>query len=92
MNEVDLLNYFYDELKIQKKTRDTLFITLDQSVASKLTQKLGSEVSVDELYYYADICIANEWLERTTIDPGYRYLSMTSVGLQIAIAYQYRRK
>jgi hypothetical protein len=89
MNEVDVLGYFYDELRVEGQTRLTLFLTLDEEVAAKLTQKLGMEVTVGELHRCADICIANEWLERTTADPAYRYLSLTEAGLQIAIAHQY---
>lgn len=89
MHEMDILDYFYDELRLRGQTRATLFISLGESVATKLSQKLGVDVPITELHKYADICIANEWLERTTADIEYKYLSLTEAGLQIAINYQY---
>ena len=90
MNEMDILDFFYDELRLQGHTRLTLFLTLDSEFAAKLSEKIGEPVSVEELHKYADICIANEWLERTTADVEYRFLSLTEAGLQMAIAFQYQ--
>lgn len=89
MNEIDVLNIFYDELRKEGQTRETLFISLDDAEVAKLQQKLGAPVQLEELHKLADICIANEWLERTTADPGYNYLSLTESGLKLAIEYQY---
>lgn len=55
-----------------------------------LTQKLGKPVSVEEAQKLTDICIANEWLERTTADPYYKYLSLTEAGLQILLSNLYK--
>lgn len=90
MNEMDVLDYFYDELRAQGRTRSTLFLSLDEFALAKLKQKLKVDVRLNELHKLADICIANEWLERTTADVEYRYLSLTEAGLQTAIAYEYR--
>lgn len=92
MNEMDLLDFFYDELRKEGKTHDTLFISLDERAIEKLKTKLGVDVQITDLHKLADICIANEWLERTTADPHYRYLSLTEAGLQIAISYQYNSR
>lgn len=89
MNELDVLDLFYDELCAEGKTRETLFISLDDTIAAKLQQKLGEEVPLADLHKCADICIANEWLERTTADPAYKFLSLTEAGLSVAIARQY---
>ena len=89
MNELDVLDFFYDELRVEGQTRLTLFLSLDETAAAKLSQKLGVEVSLAELHKYADICIANEWLERTTADPAYKYLSLTEAGLQVAVMNAY---
>lgn len=89
MNEMDILDYFYDKLRQEGKTRDTLYLSLDESAAQELQQKLGTEIKLSELHRYADICIANEWLERTTADPAYNYLSLTEAGLVLAVAFQY---
>ncbi len=92
MNEMTILDFYYDELRATGKTHDTLFISLDESVVTKLHEKLGIDVRLTDLHKFADICIANEWLERTTADPGYNYLSLTEAGLQIAISYQYNSR
>lgn len=89
MNEIDVLNIFYDELRAEGQSRETLFISMDETVVAQLKQKLGVEVSLEELHKLVDICIANQWIERTTADPNYKYLSLTNAGLEIAIAYQY---
>ena len=92
MNEMIVLDFFYDELRATGQTRNTLFISLDELVVTKLKNKLGIDIQLTDLHKFADICIANEWLERTTADPGYRYLSLTETGLQMAISYQYRSR
>ncbi len=92
MNEMDVLDFYYDQLRTQGQTRDTLFISLDDLAAAELSTKLGVEVSLAELHKYADICLANEWLERTTADPAYNYLSLTEAGLNMAVTYQYTNR
>lgn len=92
MNEMDILDFFYDTLRSEGQTRSTLFISLDESVAAKLKQKLGEDVTLAQLHKFADICLANEWLERTTADPAYKYLSLTEAGLSVAISYQYTNR
>jgi len=92
MNEMTVLDFFYDELRATGQTRNTLFISLDELVVTTLHEKLGIDVQLTDLHKFTDICIANEWLERTTADPGYKYLSLTEAGLQMAISYQYRSR
>jgi hypothetical protein len=92
MNEMDILDIFYDELRAEGQSRETLFISIDETVVAKLKQKLGIEVNLDNVLRLTDICIANEWLERTTADPNYKYLSLTDAGLKMAIANQYRNR
>ncbi|WP_058533405.1 hypothetical protein [Legionella saoudiensis] len=89
MNELDILKLFYDEMKLQGVTRDQVFLTIEEEAAAILTQKLNMPVSVEDAQKLTDICIANEWLERTTADPHYKYLSLTEAGLQIVLANEY---
>lgn len=89
MNEVDILRLFYDEMKNRGVTRDVVFLNIDASMAGVLTQKLATPVSLEEARKFTDNCIANEWLERTTIDPGYNFLSLTEAGLQIILNVEY---
>lgn len=89
MNELDILRLFYDEMRVRGVTRDQVFLSIEDDAAAMLTHKLKTPVSVEEAQKFTDICIANEWLERTTADPNYKYLSLTEGGLQITLANQY---
>lgn len=89
MNEIDILNIFYDEMKEQGISHDELFKSIDEGAVEILRDKLQQDVTLIEIHHYTDICLANGWLERTTADPGYLYLSLTAAGLSIAIANQY---
>lgn len=90
MNEIDILKLFYDEMKAQGATREVIFLSIDQKAAAILSEKLAAPVELEEAHRLTDICIANEWLERTTIDPGYNFLSLTQAGLQVVLANEYR--
>ena len=89
MNEIDILRLFYDEMKGSGVTRDVVFLSIDASMAGVLSQKLSTPVSLEEARNLTDNCIANEWLERTTIDPGYNFLSLTEAGLQMILNIEY---
>jgi hypothetical protein len=89
MNELDILKLFYDEMKLRGVTRDQVFLTIEEDAAAILTKKLHTPVSVEVAQKLTDICIANEWLERTTADPYYKYLSLTEAGLQIILNNEY---
>lgn len=90
MNEIDILNIFYDEMKAKGISHQELFKSMDETAVELLRDKLKIDVQLDEVHKYTDICLANEWLERTTADPGYLYLSLTAAGLSIAVANHYR--
>jgi hypothetical protein len=89
MNEIDILKLFYDEMTAKSVTRDQVFLSIEEEAAEELSQKLGTNVRLEEAQNLATICIANEWLERTTADPNFKYLSLTESGLQILLANLY---
>lgn len=89
MNELDVLRLFYDEMVLRGATRDKVFLTIEEQAAAMLSHKLGMIVSEEQIHHLADICIANEWIERTTADPYYKYLSLTEAGLQMILANRY---
>ncbi|MDP1602536.1 MAG: hypothetical protein Q8M03_04655 [Legionella sp.] len=89
MNEIDILRLFYDEMTARSATREVVFLNIDEAAVMVLSEKLKTPVSLEEAHRLTDICIANEWLERTTIDPGYNFLSLTQAGLQIVLASEY---
>jgi len=92
MNEIQLLEMFYDEMKAQGTTRDNVFLSIDEDFLSKAINKYNPNVSMELLDKLADICIANEWLERTTADPHYNYLSLTEAGLQVVLLHDYKKE
>lgn len=89
MNELDILQLFYSEMKLRGVTRDQVFLNIEDDAAAMLTQKLHQPILVEEAQKITDICIANEWLERTTADPHYKYLSLTEAGLQVILSSEY---
>lgn len=89
MNEIDILKLFYDEMTAKSVTREEIFLSIEEEAAGILSQKLNTVVPVEEAQRLATICIANEWLERTTADPNFKYLSLTENGLQILLANLY---
>lgn len=89
MTEIDILNLFYQEMKTQGVTRDVVFLNIDEATAAKLSAILKTPITLEEARRLTDICIANEWIERTTADPGYNFLSLTQAGLQVMIADEY---
>ncbi|MBA2648643.1 MAG: hypothetical protein H0U75_03410 [Legionella sp.] len=89
MTELDILNLFYDEMKAMGATREQVFISIDADAVAILTYKQKSPIDLVKAHQLTDICIANEWLERTTADPYYNYLSLTEAGLQMVLANKY---
>ncbi|KTC98166.1 hypothetical protein [Legionella erythra] len=89
MNELDIIKLFYDEIKARGVTRNDVFLNIDEAAAATLSEKLKQPVSLEEAQHLTDVCIANEWLERTTIDPGYNFLSLSEAGLQIVLINEY---
>ena len=89
MKELDILNLFYNTMKARGVTREEVFLNIDDDAVVLLSQNLGRPASLEEAQKITDICIANEWLERTTADPGYNYLSLSEAGLQIVLANEY---
>ncbi|KGP64202.1 hypothetical protein EP47_03875 [Legionella norrlandica] len=90
MTEMDILTLFYDAMIAKGITREQVSLSIEEDAAAILTQRMGRQVSVEEAQKLTDICIANEWLERTTADPNYKYLSLTEAGLQMLLSALYR--
>lgn len=85
MTEMDILNLFYDEMKAAGVTRDQVFLSIDENAVTLLSAKLQTPVDLISAQKLTDVCIANEWLERTTADPNYNFLSLTEAGLQFLL-------
>lgn len=92
MNEIDILNLFYDQMQTLGVTRKEVFISIDEKMAQLLAIKLNVPVDLEKTHRLTDICIANEWLERTTADPHYNFLSLTEAGLQMVLMNKYTQR
>ena len=68
MNELDLLEIFYNEMKAQGVDRTNVYISLDENMMPVIQQLFDRNIQLEGVQKLADICIANEWLERTTAD------------------------
>lgn len=90
MNEFDLLEVFHDEMKERGVGHHQVFLNLDEQMVELLRDPMGYDVTLPELEHLADICLANEWLERTTIDPHYNFLSLTEKGLNAVLLKEYK--
>lgn len=92
MNELDLLEIFYNEMKAQGVDRTNVYISLDENMMPVIQQLFDRNIQLEGVQKLADICIANEWLERTTADPHYNFLSLTEAGLQMVLQHIYSRQ
>ncbi|KTC66144.1 Uncharacterised protein (plasmid) [Legionella adelaidensis] len=91
MNEINLLEIFYASMLALGEKRENVFLSIDEDFLTRAKNLYGSNVTFEHLEKLADICIANEWLERTTADPYYNYLSLTEAGLQVVLMYEYKK-
>ena len=89
MNEIDILALFYEEMKEQGINRQNVFLNFDSTAIERLQTKHGKNNSSKDIYRLVDTCLINEWIERTTVDPGYNYLSLTEAGLQVLLDCKY---
>jgi hypothetical protein len=90
MNELDLLEVFYDEMKLQGVDRTQVYLSIDENMMPLIQEKFNTDIQLESVHKLADICIANEWLERTTADPHYNFLSLTEAGLQVVLQHIYK--
>lgn len=92
MNEINLLEIFYSEMLARGEVRENMSISIDDDFLIVAKNKFGDNVTFELLEGLADICIANEWLERTTADPYYNFLSLTEAGLQVVLLHEYKKE
>lgn len=90
MDEMDLLDVFYTEMKFSGLKHDQIFINLDEELVLFLQDTYGHDLHLSDVQRLADICIANEWIERTTADRGYNYLSLTEEGLEMIRKHKFK--
>lgn len=82
MNELILLGIFYNEMKARGSDLNNVFLSVDSNMVTHLKETYDIDITIEALENAARTCIASRWLERTTADPYFNYLSMTESGLK----------
>ena len=90
MNELILLGIFYDEMTARGSDLNNVFLSVDGNMMTHLKDTYDIDITINELEDAARVCIASRWLERTTADPYFNYLSMTENGLKKFLDSNYR--
>ena len=87
--EVDLLEMFVFEMERHGVNRKLVRMDLDEEAALQIGEKLSVSVSLQRLQTLADKCLAQEWIEHTSIGPNqYSALAITASGLGVVRSRQ----
>lgn len=82
MNELMLLGVFYYEALARATDISSVFLSVDDEMVQHIKVTFDIDTSIEELETLAANCIALRWLERTTADPFFNFLSLTDKGLE----------
>lgn len=87
--EFDVLAIFVDEMESAGLSRKLIRLSVDDAFAGRLSAKLRLSSSLEPLQKLTDRCLANEWLEHTSIGCGqYGFLAITATGLGVVRSKQ----
>lgn len=89
--EIDLLRLYVEYMEQEGCNRKLVRISIDEGVVAQLAAASFS-ATVASVQKLADRCLANEWLERTSIDGKYSGLSLTASGFGIVRSRQLRQQ
>lgn len=79
--EYDLLRLFVREMEQHGVTRNHVRFDIDQDAANLMNERLGTNVTLEQIQRFADKCLAHEWLEHVFLGAGqYGALSLTASG------------
>jgi hypothetical protein len=87
-SEEDILVVFVEEMESRGKSRKIIRLDIDESMVERINTQKGSKIDLEKLHKYADICLANEWLEHTVMGGKYGSLSITTTGLGVVRSRQ----
>lgn len=87
-SEEDILTIFVQEMESRGESRKLVRLDIDESMAERVNALKGSKIDIEQLHKYADICLANEWLEHTVMGGKYGSLSITTTGLGVVRSRQ----
>lgn len=87
--EIDVLAIFVDEMDLQGMSRKLIRLSVDDAFIGRLNAKLRVTSSLEQIKKLADRCLANEWLEHTSMGTGqYGFLAITTTGLGVVRSKQ----
>ena len=82
-SEDDILVVFAEEMESRGESRRIIRLDADESMVERVIARKGSKIDLEQLHKYADICLANQWLEHTVVGEKYGSLSITTTGLGV---------
>lgn len=89
VSEEDILMVFVGVMEARGENRKLVRLDVDIGMLERINRAKGSNIDLEQLHRIADRCLANEWLEHTTISAGkYGDLSLTTTGLGIVRSRQ----
>ena len=92
ITEFDILELYADEMESEGANRNLIRISVDEYMASALSDKFGVEVTLENLQRLADMCLANEWLEHRVMAGKYGQLGLTTTGLGVVRSRQRKKE
>lgn len=88
ISEEEILVVFVEEMESRGESRKLIRLDIGESMVEKINARKGSQIDLEQLHKYADICLANEWLEHTVMGGKYGSLSITTTGLGVVRSRQ----
>jgi len=83
-DEYDFLNLFYKEMLKQGRAYNLVRLSVDARMVENVYEGSAISVTENKLQKITDICLANGWVEHTTIGTGqYDNLQLTTTGFGV---------
>ena len=82
--EFHLLDFYYQTMLDEGSTRNMVRYSIDHRLVETIYENTNISLSEVELQKMADICLANNWLEHTSMAGKYGNLSLSTTGLGVA--------
>jgi len=80
---VNILRVFYDGMLKKGVNRKLYYENIDDKFINTLNSNYNIHLTLEECRKIADICLANDWLEQTTMGTKYDRLRLTDTGFDI---------
>lgn len=78
-----ILGNVVDCMESNGATKETVSLDINETLVNEIYSFTGNQYSLGELQKAADMCLAHEWIKRTTISEKYHHLAITEKGLGV---------